>query len=66
MHLDILEEWLCLYRNFTRKIECVNQIDTTSKINRVVEIAYDNNLRDLKHIATGIVRNVCKNQEFNK
>jgi len=36
------------------------------KINRVVEIAYDNNLKKVKHIALGIIRNVCKDQEFAK
>jgi len=36
------------------------------KVNRVVEIAYDNNMKKVKHIALGIIRNVCKNPEFSK
>jgi len=44
----------------------IKYIDSVLKINRVVEIAYDNNLKKVKHIALGIIRNVCKDQEFAK
>lgn len=66
MNVDIIEEWLGVQRNFTRKMEMVKQIDSVLKVNRVVEIAYDNNLKKVKHIAMGVIRNVCKDQEFAK
>jgi len=47
-------------------MEMLKYIDSVLKINRVVEIAYDNNMKKVKHIALGVIRNVCKNQEFSK
>jgi len=39
MNTEIIEEWLGVYRNFTRKLEMIKYIDSVLKINRVIEIA---------------------------